>query len=183
LSGRTAPRADLKPVGCGERMTSSNGQAHWRTNRRLPCVRPGVKTRGGEYDIAAEHYRVRVDGKWHDVPGDAVLEGPNKFGLAMVWFYQPTSSVKKSLINSGQGHRRLPPGTGLIAARPRSGERNPRRIRPTWSGSTNAEVRSWRSQRRLCGCPTRFCANRSLTAAERGSSRSSEICRGAVDGD
>jgi hypothetical protein len=69
-------------------MTSSNGQAHWRTNRRLPCVRPGVKTPGGEYDIAAEHYRVRVDGKWHDVPGDAVLDEPNKFGLAMVWFYR-----------------------------------------------------------------------------------------------
>jgi hypothetical protein len=54
-----------------------------------------------EYDIAAEHYRVRVDGKWHDVPGDAVLDGPNKFGLAMVCFYRTDLNGEKSLINSG----------------------------------------------------------------------------------
>ncbi len=31
------------------------------------------------------HYRVRIDGEWVDVPDRAVLAGPNKAGLTMVW--------------------------------------------------------------------------------------------------
>jgi len=30
-------------------------------------------------------YRVRIDGKWIDVPESAVVDGPNKAGPAMVW--------------------------------------------------------------------------------------------------
>lgn len=31
------------------------------------------------------HYRVRIKGKWIDVPESAVVDGPNKAGPAMVW--------------------------------------------------------------------------------------------------
>jgi hypothetical protein len=31
------------------------------------------------------HYRVRVDGEWHDVPDDAVITEPNRVGRTMVW--------------------------------------------------------------------------------------------------
>ena len=31
------------------------------------------------------HYRVRLDGEWIDVPDTAVVLGPNKSGVALVW--------------------------------------------------------------------------------------------------
>ncbi|WP_225117621.1 hypothetical protein [Bradyrhizobium sp. BRP22] len=33
------------------------------------------------------HYRVRIDGEWVDVPREAVVDGPNLAGRAMVWPY------------------------------------------------------------------------------------------------
>ncbi len=31
------------------------------------------------------HYRVRIDGEWHEVPDDAVITEPNRVGRTMVW--------------------------------------------------------------------------------------------------
>jgi hypothetical protein len=31
------------------------------------------------------HYRVRVDNEWVDVPADAVITEPNRYGRTMVW--------------------------------------------------------------------------------------------------
>jgi hypothetical protein len=33
------------------------------------------------------HYRVRINGEWVDVPKEAVVDGPNRAGRAMVWPY------------------------------------------------------------------------------------------------
>ena len=33
------------------------------------------------------HYRVRFDGEWYDVPDDALVTVPNKYGKAVVWPY------------------------------------------------------------------------------------------------
>lgn len=33
------------------------------------------------------HYRVRIDGKWIDVPDDKVVKEPNKAGFALEWHY------------------------------------------------------------------------------------------------
>ena len=59
----------------------------------------GWKPEAVEYDMAADHYRVRIDGEWYDVPADAVLDGPNKFGFAVVWYYRTYLNSEKSLIN------------------------------------------------------------------------------------
>lgn len=32
------------------------------------------------------HYKVKIEGQWVNVPDDAVLDVPNKFGTAVVWF-------------------------------------------------------------------------------------------------
>ena len=32
------------------------------------------------------HYRVMLEGQWVDVPDDAVLDVPNKYGKAVVWY-------------------------------------------------------------------------------------------------
>jgi len=38
-------------------------------------------------DKANSHFKVRLDGKWQDVPDSAVVNVPNKDGRALVWFY------------------------------------------------------------------------------------------------
>ena len=38
-----------------------------------------------DWESGNGHYRVRVDGEWHDVPDDAVITEPNRVGRTMVW--------------------------------------------------------------------------------------------------
>lgn len=38
-----------------------------------------------DWESSSGHYRVRVDGEWHDVPDDAVITEPNRVGRTMVW--------------------------------------------------------------------------------------------------
>jgi hypothetical protein len=33
-------------------------------------------------------YRVRIDGEWVDVPPNAIVPGPNKYGMTLVWGYR-----------------------------------------------------------------------------------------------
>ena len=40
-----------------------------------------------DWDSKDGHYRVRLNGQWIYVPDEAVVEGPNKAGPAMVWPY------------------------------------------------------------------------------------------------
>ena len=39
------------------------------------------------------HYRVRLNGRWIDVPPAAVITEPNKFGQAVVWPYADVEGV------------------------------------------------------------------------------------------
>lgn len=47
----------------------------------------GVKVEDVDWDTKDGHYRVRLDGKWIDVPDAAVITEPNRFGPAVVWPY------------------------------------------------------------------------------------------------
>jgi hypothetical protein len=38
-----------------------------------------------DWESKGGHYRVRIDGEWHDVPEDAVITEPNRVGRTMVW--------------------------------------------------------------------------------------------------
>lgn len=41
-----------------------------------------------DWDTKDNHYRVRIDGQWIDVPDDTVITEPNRAGRTMVWpFY------------------------------------------------------------------------------------------------
>ncbi|MBO0750958.1 MAG: hypothetical protein J2P53_02535 [Bradyrhizobiaceae bacterium] len=40
-----------------------------------------------EWDTAGNHYRVRIEGEWYDVPAEAVIEEPNRLGYATVWYW------------------------------------------------------------------------------------------------
>lgn len=46
-----------------------------------------------DIDMNGSHYRVRIDGQWIDVPDDAVITAPNKYGRAVVWPYQDENGV------------------------------------------------------------------------------------------
>lgn len=38
-----------------------------------------------DWETKGGHYRVRLEGDWHDVPDDAVITEPNRAGRTMVW--------------------------------------------------------------------------------------------------
>ncbi|CAN5224941.1 hypothetical protein BH11PSE4_BH11PSE4_19770 [soil metagenome] len=38
-----------------------------------------------DWESSSGHYRVRLEGKWLDVPDEAVITGPNRVGRTMVW--------------------------------------------------------------------------------------------------
>ena len=41
-----------------------------------------------DWDTKDGKYRVRLDSQWIEVPPDALVTAPNKFGLAVVWPYK-----------------------------------------------------------------------------------------------
>lgn len=40
-----------------------------------------------QWDTKANKYRVFLKGEWHVVPDNALLDGPNKMGHPMVWWF------------------------------------------------------------------------------------------------
>jgi hypothetical protein len=38
-----------------------------------------------DWESSSGHYRVRLEGKWLDVPDEAVITSPNRVGRTMVW--------------------------------------------------------------------------------------------------
>lgn len=38
-----------------------------------------------EWETKGDHYRVKFRGQWFDVPEDAIVDGPNKAGDALLW--------------------------------------------------------------------------------------------------
>lgn len=41
-----------------------------------------------DWETKGNRYRVRFRGIWHDVPEDAVVDGPNKSGAPLLWMYK-----------------------------------------------------------------------------------------------
>jgi hypothetical protein len=52
-----------------------------------PCCSDadGTAVSDVDWESAAGHYRVRLDGEWIDVPDEAVITEPNRVGRTMVW--------------------------------------------------------------------------------------------------
>ena len=51
-------------------------------------VADGQSVEDVDWDTKDGKYRVRLDGQWIEVPPDALVTVPNKFGLAVVWLYK-----------------------------------------------------------------------------------------------
>jgi hypothetical protein len=58
-----------------------------RSKANTPCCDGSDQTglQDPEWERVGDKFRVLYKGKWYDVPPDAVVEGPNKVGHAMVW--------------------------------------------------------------------------------------------------
>jgi hypothetical protein len=51
----------------------------------------------GSYGIGS-HYQVRIEHQWVDVPDEAVIKEPNKYGMPVVW-YSTVHDGEKTLFN------------------------------------------------------------------------------------
>lgn len=38
-------------------------------------------------------YHVKIEGKWYDVPDDALITVPNKLGYAVVWYFKEDGKI------------------------------------------------------------------------------------------
>lgn len=56
-------------------------------SRKGPCCSDadGFAVSDPDWESKSGHYRVRIEGEWHDVPDDAVITVPNLYGKTMVW--------------------------------------------------------------------------------------------------
>ena len=64
------------------------------SGRGLCCsFADGFSIQDVDWDTGDGHYRVRLDGRWIDVPDVAVVTEPNRFGPAVVWPYHDTEGV------------------------------------------------------------------------------------------
>src|SRR5690242_19061853 len=67
-----------------------------RSNKGMCCsFADGVALADPDVQMESNHYRVRVDGEWLDVPDDALVTVPNKFGQPVVWPYQSADGTTK----------------------------------------------------------------------------------------
>jgi hypothetical protein len=65
-----------------------------RSKKGLCCsFADGVSVADVDWDTKDGHYRVRLDGKWVDVPDVALVTEPNRIGTAVVWPYQDLNGV------------------------------------------------------------------------------------------
>ena len=64
-------------------------------SRRGPCcsVADGQTVEDVDWDTKDRKYRVRLDSQWIEVPPDALVTVPNKFGRAVVWLYKDYDSM------------------------------------------------------------------------------------------
>lgn len=60
-----------------------------RSHSGMPCCdgSDALHIADPDWESHDGHYRVKLDGQWVDVPDQAVVDGPNKDGRALVWPY------------------------------------------------------------------------------------------------
>src|SRR5438046_167911 len=57
-----------------------------KSSKGLCCsVADGFTVSDPDWESKDGHYRVRLEGEWVEVPDDAVITEPNRFGRTMVW--------------------------------------------------------------------------------------------------
>ena len=75
------------------------------SNKGMCCSYADGRTiTDADWEMADNHYRVKVDGVWYDVPEAALVTVPNKFGQAVVWpFKDQTGQTQIRCFMPGAG--------------------------------------------------------------------------------
>jgi len=69
---------------------------HLASGNGLCCsFADGFSVQDVDWDTQDGKYRVRLYGEWIIVLDNAVVTGPNKFGLAVVWPYMDTNGITR----------------------------------------------------------------------------------------
>jgi hypothetical protein len=63
----------------------------------------GFRPEEVEWDMAANGYRVMVEGQWYAVPDGAVIKEPNRIGYAIVWYYKDSGALYIRCFLPGSG--------------------------------------------------------------------------------
>jgi hypothetical protein len=83
---------------------SSNGSISSRAEKGCAARLPdGVSVKDVDWDAQDGHYRVRLHGEWVDVPEDALVTEPNRFGPAVVWPYEESGKTRIRCFMPGAG--------------------------------------------------------------------------------
>jgi hypothetical protein len=84
---------DAMPIRHSSHGSKSFRAARVRVARTLTAVSCSTRI----WESKDGHYRVRIKDKWWDVPAEAVITEPNKFGRTMVWpiYYWMRDSLER----------------------------------------------------------------------------------------
>lgn len=77
----------ISPAHSPERPDLNGWFADLANGKKQPCCdgSDADVLKDSDWESKDGHYRVFIEGKWWDVPDEAVVIGPNKFGRTMVW--------------------------------------------------------------------------------------------------
>ena len=92
-----------------------------------------------DWESKGGHYRVRIDGEWHDVPEDAVITEPNRVGPNHGLADSRLSGIEHPLLHAGQHDVALPFARARVRATVilREGVQTARRLSFLWSLNTD----------------------------------------------
>ena len=66
-----------------------------------------------DVDMSGLHYKVRIDGEWIEVPDNAVITEPNRFGQAVVWPFKAYITAEDGAVTTKTEIRCFLPGAGI----------------------------------------------------------------------
>jgi hypothetical protein len=84
------------------------GQLHDKKGASCCSTTDGTTIKDADWDAFEDadgkpHYRVMMEGEWQVVPDDKVLDGPNKYGTTMVWYWRDNGKIKIRCFMPGSG--------------------------------------------------------------------------------
>ena len=94
LPSRTATARDVDGRYANSPLKSWFESLH---SGKSPCCSDADGTALSDVDWQAKdgHYLVRIEGRWWDIPDEAVIDEPNRAGRTMVWpvYYRAVSTL------------------------------------------------------------------------------------------
>src|SRR5271155_937460 len=87
----------LFPVHMHDRADLDDYFSHLQSRKGSQCcgLSDGLAVKDPDWDTENGHYRVKVWGEWLIVPDEGLVDGPNKYGPAIVWPYRDSVGIPR----------------------------------------------------------------------------------------